>query len=52
MLKNMSVSTKTRSLPKSMTIWIAAVAFQHGLPLYTLDNHFSHVEGLLLFPGR
>jgi len=33
-------------------IWIAAVAFQHGLPLYTLDNHFSHVEGLLLFPGR
>ena len=29
-------------------IWIAAAAFQHGLPLYTLDKHFSHVEGLLL----
>lgn len=29
-------------------IWIAAVAFQYGLPLYTLDNHFSHIEGLLL----
>ncbi|MDK9706594.1 MAG: type II toxin-antitoxin system VapC family toxin [Desulforhopalus sp.] len=29
-------------------IWIAAVAFQHGLPLYTLDKHFSNVEGLLL----
>ncbi|OQY21655.1 MAG: VapC toxin family PIN domain ribonuclease [Desulfobacteraceae bacterium 4572_35.2] len=29
-------------------IWIAALAFQHGLPLYTLDNHFSFVEGLLL----
>ncbi|MCG6880273.1 MAG: type II toxin-antitoxin system VapC family toxin [Deltaproteobacteria bacterium] len=29
-------------------IWIAAVAFEHGLPLYTMDQHFSHVEGLLL----
>ena len=29
-------------------IWIAAVAFQQGLPLYTLDNHFSYVQGLLL----
>ena len=29
-------------------IWIAAVAFQHGLPLYTMDQHFSRVEGLLL----
>jgi tRNA(fMet)-specific endonuclease VapC len=29
-------------------IWIAAAAFQHGLPLYTLDKHFFHVEGLLL----
>jgi len=29
-------------------IWIAATAFQHGLPLYTGDAHFSRVEGLLL----
>ncbi len=29
-------------------IWIAAVALQHGLPLYTQDNHFSYVDGLLL----
>lgn len=29
-------------------IWIAAVAFQQGLQLYTLDSHFSYVEGLLL----
>ena len=29
-------------------IWIAAVAFQQGLPLYTLDAHFSYVDGLLL----
>ena len=28
-------------------IWIAAVAFQHGLQLYTLDKHFSKVDGLL-----
>lgn len=30
-------------------IWIAAAAFQHGLQLYTLDKHFSHVKGLLLY---
>jgi len=29
-------------------IWIAAVAFQNGLELYTRDSHFSHVKGLLL----
>lgn len=28
-------------------IWIASVAFQHGLPLYTMDQLFSYVEGLL-----
>ena len=30
-------------------IWIAAVAFQHGLQLYTLDRHFSHIQGLLMY---
>lgn len=29
-------------------IWIAAVAFQHGLPLFTRDRHFAKIEGLLL----
>lgn len=29
-------------------IWIAAVALQHGLPLFTRDRHFSGIEGLLL----
>jgi tRNA(fMet)-specific endonuclease VapC len=29
-------------------IWIAAVAFQHGLPLFTRDEHFAHIQGLLL----
>jgi len=29
-------------------IWIAAIAFQHGLPLFTPDRHFSKIEGLLL----
>ncbi len=30
-------------------IWIAAVAFQHGLKLFTRDQHFRHVAGLVLF---
>ena len=29
-------------------IWIAAVAFQHGLPLFSKDGHFSKIDGLLL----
>lgn len=29
-------------------IWIAAVAFQHGLQLCTRDKHFYSVEGLLI----
>jgi len=29
-------------------IWIASVARQHGLPLFTRDKHFSKVDGLLL----
>lgn len=29
-------------------IWIAAVAFQLGLKLFTRDQHFRHVAGLVL----
>ncbi|SJM92925.1 Ribonuclease VapC [Crenothrix polyspora] len=29
-------------------IWIAAAAFQHGLPIYTKDKHFTNIKGLLL----
>jgi predicted nucleic acid-binding protein len=29
-------------------IWIAAVTLQHGLSLFTRDEHFSNISGLLL----
>lgn len=29
-------------------IWIAAIALQHGLPIYTFDKHFSYIAGLLI----
>ena len=29
-------------------IWIAAIVFQNGLKLFTLDNHFQKVPGLFL----
>ena len=29
-------------------IWIAATALQKGLPVYTFDQHFEHIAGLLL----
>lgn len=31
-------------------IWIAAVAFQYGLHLFTKDKHFNYVPGLPLVP--
>ena len=31
-------------------IWIAAVSLQYGLPIYTFDQHFKHIAGLLLVP--
>jgi len=29
-------------------IWIAASAMQNGLALFSLDNHFSYISGLIL----
>ncbi len=29
-------------------IWIGAIALQYGLPLYTTDNHFNKIDGLIL----
>ena len=29
-------------------VWIAAVAFQHGARLYSMDHHFGKVPGLAL----
>ena len=29
-------------------IWIASIALQHGLKLYTNDQHFKYVPGLVL----
>jgi len=32
-------------------VWIAAVAFQNGLPLFTKDSHFEQIPGLTLIPS-
>lgn len=29
-------------------LWIAALTMQHGLPLFTRDEHFKHVESIAL----
>ena len=36
---------KGRPLPEN-DIWIAAIAFQHGLVLATRDSHFKEIENL------
>ncbi len=32
----------------SNDIWIASSAMQNGLALFSLDKHFSHIDGLLM----
>jgi len=31
-------------------IWIASVAFQYGLKLFSKDQHFRNISGLILLP--
>jgi tRNA(fMet)-specific endonuclease VapC len=38
---------KGRPIPTN-DIWIAAVALQHGLKLFSKDNHFKYIPGLVL----
>lgn len=38
---------KGRPIPTN-DIWIAAVALQHGLKLFSKDHHFKYVPGLVL----
>lgn len=37
---------KGKPIPEN-DIWIAAIALQYKLPLFTTDNHFSDIEGLV-----
>lgn len=39
---------KGKPIP-SNDIWIAAVAMQHGLALYSRDQHFDHIDGLMRY---
>jgi len=38
---------KGKQIPTN-DIWIASVARQHGLQLYTSDRHFKYISGLIL----
>lgn len=42
-----NLRNKGKPIPTN-DIWIAAVAFQYGLPLFTKDKHFEYVPGLVL----
>lgn len=41
---------KGRPIPTN-DLWIAAGAFEHGVPLLTRDEHFNQIEGLLVARG-
>jgi len=43
----LALFAKGNPIPEN-DIWIAATAMQHGLPLYTIDKHFTQVEGITL----
>jgi len=38
---------KGKPIP-SNDLWLAATALQHGLALFSYDEHFRHVEGLVV----
>jgi len=38
---------KGKPIPEN-DIWIASIALQHQLPLYTSDNHFTEVDSISL----
>jgi tRNA(fMet)-specific endonuclease VapC len=42
-----NLRSKGKPIPTN-DIWIAAVALQNGLALYTLDKYFENVDGLIL----
>ena len=41
------LKNKGKPIPTN-DIWIAATAMQNGLSLFTLDSHFTAIDGLLL----
>ena len=41
---------KGKPIP-SNDMWVAASAMRHGLSLFTLDEHFNSVDGLILKSG-
>ncbi|MEW6378032.1 MAG: type II toxin-antitoxin system VapC family toxin [bacterium] len=46
-----SVLSELRKIGKPIPtndIWIASVAFQYGLKVFTRDAHFSHISGLMV----
>ena len=42
-----NLEKKERSIPTN-DVWIAALAFQHGQPLFSRDKHFEEVPGLMM----
>ena len=42
-----SLRKKGRPIPTN-DIWIASVALQHGLKLFSKDHHFKYVPGLII----
>ena len=43
-----ALAKKGKPIPDNDT-WIAEIALQHNLPLYTNDAHFREIDGLQLF---
>ena len=43
-----SLRLKGKPIPAN-DIWIASVAMQHGLALYSRDRHFNNIDGLMRY---
>lgn len=43
-----NLKKKGKPIP-SNDIWVAASAMKHGLSLFTFDEHFNNINGLILY---
>ncbi len=45
-----NLKKKGKPIPTN-DIWVAASAMRHALSLFSFDDHFNHIEGLMLYEG-
>jgi len=45
-----NLKKKGKPIPTN-DLWVAASALRHGLALFTYDEHFNNIDGIILYKG-